>query len=708
MSFHGSSRRIAFAGGLTALLVLTLMSQTVTRAQPPKGPTVTAAPQAPTINTPANLGAKRGAAVELTLTGTNLTDPVGVLLSCPGEVTIPTDNKNGTDPARLRVKVELPADCPIGLHTIRVVTKHSVSNFRPFVVDEFPTLPEVETNHSKDNPQAIEVPVVVTGRTDAEASDYFKFKVNAGQTLTFEVLARRIGSPLDPIIVLHDGKTKRELVALYADDTPGLQSDCRLTHTFKEGGEFLIEVRDTTYRGGADYYYRLRIGDFPGATTAFPVAIQHGTSAKVGFAGPDTADIPAVSVMAPAEPSLAAVYATPKRGAASGWPVPVRLSDMPELTEQEPNNEPAKANKLPVPGGVSARFEKPGDVDHFAVMCKKGVKYTASAMTYEINTPSEVLIRVLDGKGAEVGRSNPAQANAHVEFTTAADGEYVIACEQLNFLSGPNEIYHLAVQPVAGDFTITLALDRAEAAAGDGTSVMATVTRLNGYTGPIELAIAGDKALSGKTVLPAGQTIAFVPLFVKAGTKPGAHHFRIRGLANVGERELVRFGTLTEAVKATLGGIPNPPPELLDVCAVGVTEKPPLALHLTLEPSKIEKGKSGKLIVEAKRDKAADGEISIAPLFTPPNITPAAKPIAKGQTKGEIAVTVAAGAAAGPTPITFRATTKIGGKDYAFVLPAVVIDVVEPKKKEEPKKDPPKKKDEPKKKEKGGAGGSQP
>ena len=259
------------------------------------------------------MGAKCGSTTELTLTGTNLTDPVGVLLSCPGTVTIPTDNKNGTDAAKLRVKVQLPNDCPIGLFTIRVATKNGVSNFRPFVVDELPIVPEVATNRAKDTAQAINIPAVVTGHTDTEASDYFQFKVNAGQTLTFEVLARRIGSPLDPIVVLHDAKTKRELVALYADDTPGLQSDCRLTHTFKEAGEFLVEVRDTTYRGGADYFYRLRIGDFPGVTTAFPVAVQHGTTSQVGFAGPATADIAPVSIKAPVEPSLAAVYATPKR-----------------------------------------------------------------------------------------------------------------------------------------------------------------------------------------------------------------------------------------------------------------------------------------------------------------------------------------------------------------------------------------------------------
>jgi hypothetical protein len=687
---------IAFIGFVSGLVMLASGNIPTAMGQP-KPPVMTPAPQTPTLTTPANLGVKKGETAELTLTGTNLADPLNVLLSCPGKVTIPTDNKNGTEPAKLRVKVELPADCPIGLHTIRVATKQGVSNFRPFVVDEFPIVAETETNRTKETAQVVSFPVVITGRSDTEASDYFKVKVAAGQTLTFEVIARRLGSPLDPIVLLHDAKTNRALLELYADDTPGLQSDCRITHTFKEAGEFLVEVRDTVYRGGPDYFYRLRIGEFPGVTTAFPVAIQRGQTAKVGFAGPGAADIPSVSIKAPTDPVLVAVYVTPKRsGGGSGWPVPVLLSDWPEIIEQEPNDEPAKANKLPVPGGVSAKFDKPHDVDHFAIVGKKGQKLVAAAQTYEINTPTEVLIRILDAKGTEIARSNPALPAARVEFTPSADGEYVIACEHLNYLAGPNEIYHLTVQPVAPDFDIVLTLDRCEAAAGNGTAVMATVNRLNGYAGPVELSIFGDAALSGSVTLPAGQTFAFVPLLVKAGTKPGAYSYQVQGKITANGQPVIRFGNLLDLVKANLGGMSNPPPELLVGCAVCVVEKPAFALKLTADPTSMEKGKAGKIVIEATRGEGSDGDIVVAPLFIPPNITPAAaKPIAKGQTKGELGLTLAPAVAVGPTPLVFRATTKVGGKDYAVTPPPLVIDIIEPKKiepkKEEPKKEEPKK-----------------
>ncbi len=684
-----SSRRytwvLALAGFASGVALVMSTGQRDAVAQP-KAPVIVAAPQSPTLTTPTTLGAKPGDEVELTLTGTNLADATSVMLSCPGKVTIPTDNKNGTEAAKLRVKVSVDPKCLIGLYTVRVATKHGVSNARPFVVDALPVVASTNTNRTKDTAQAVTAPCVASGVVAVETSEFYKVKVSAGQKLAFEVLARRIGSPLDPIVVLHDAKTKRELVDLYADDTPGLQGDCRLSHIFKEAGEVLVEVRDTTHRGGADFFYRLRIGDFPGATTAFPLAAERGKPASIGFTGPDT--IPAVSVTAPT--AATAFYAAPTTGKDAGWPVPVLVTDYAQTTEKEPNDTPATANKLSVPGGVSAKFDKAKDVDHFAISGKKGQKLIVSVSTFEVNSPAEVLVRVLDAKGAQVATSNPATPVNRFEFTPAADGEYVFACEHQNFLHGPNEVYLLTVVPSGPDFNVAIAFDRTEAAAGGASAVMATVTRLNGYAGPVELSIDGDAALSGKVVVPAAQLIAFVPLFVKAGTKAGAYPFRVKATATADGTTVTRYGTLTDAVKASLGGMPNPPTELLNQCAVGVVDKPPFGVKMTFEPASIEKGKTGKILLEATRGEGGDGDIVIAPLFLPPTVVPVVKPIAKGQTKGEIGLTVQAATPTGPTPLVFRATTKVGGKDYAFTLSGT-LDVIEPKKgdlkKEEPKKD---------------------
>ncbi len=693
MSRRSAGLLSLFAFGLGILSILSTGGIRTAQGQP-KPLVVNPAPQAPTLASPVTLGMKRGGSAELVLSGTNLSDPVAVLLSCPGKAAIVPDSKGAkADSTKVKVKVEVPADAPIGFHTIRVATTHGVSNFRPFLVDDLPSVDEVATNRTKETAQAVPSSCVVNGHTDTEASDFFKVKVAAGQTLTFEVLARRIGSPLDPIVVLHDAKTRRELLDQYADDTPGLESDCRLTHGFKEAGEVLVEVRDTTYRGGAGYDYRLRIGDFPGAMTAYPLAVRRGTTTTVAFAGQGAAGILPVAVRAPADPAIAALTVSPMRAAgASGWPLPVRLSDDPQSVEQEPNNTPAKATKLPVPGGVSARFLEKGDLDHFAIAGKKGEKLVVSVWTYEVNSPAEVLVRILDGKEKEIARSSPTAVPTRVEFTPPADGPYTIACEHLNYLFGPNEIYHVAVHATAPDFDVSLPLDRCEAPAGGGTSlIVANVARLGGYAGAVELSVAGNPALSGTVVVPAGQTQTALPVLVKAGTKLGAYPFRVKATATINGKPVVRYATLLDYVKTNLGGMPNPPLDLLNGCMAAVIEKPPFSIAFTPEPKAFEKGKAAKLIATAKRDKGVDGDIVLAPLFTPPNIAVAAKPIPKGKTAGEATVTPAAAAAVGATSVVVRATTKVGGKDYAVTPPPTAIEVIAAKK-VEPKKEPPKKK----------------
>jgi hypothetical protein len=125
-----------------------------------------------------------------------------------------------------------------------------------------------------------------------------------------------------------------------------------------------------------------------------------------------------------------------------------------------------------------------------------------------------------------------------------------------------------------------------------------------------------------------------------------------------------------------------------------VVNKPSFTIKLTHDPKSVEKGKTGKVLIEATRGEGADGDIAVAPLYIPPNITPAAaKPIPKGQTKGEIGLTLTPAVAVGPTPLIFRATTKVGGKDFAITPPPLVVDIVEPKK-VEPKKEEPKKEKE--------------
>jgi len=640
-------------------------------------------PQAPSLNHPTPLGVQRGTTIELNLTGVNLADPTGVLTSFPAKVTIPTDANNGKDAGKLRVKLEVPADAPLGFHTIRVATKTGLSNARLFCVDELPQVAESEANHAIAMPQVVPVPCVVTGRTDAEKSDYFKIAATAGQRLTFEILGRRLGSALDPILMLHDAKTGREIPGLYSDDAAGLQSDARLTYTFPAAGEYVIEVRDTTHKGGADFYYRLRIGDFPCATTAFPVAVKRGAKASIAFAGPLVDGAAPVEITASADPSVAAVSVAPKfANGPSGWPVAVEISDIDEIAEVEPNNEIAKATKLPVPGGVTGRFLEKSDVDYYSLAAKKGVKYTVAAETIEIGSPAEVYVIVKDAKGAELAKSNPAAATKF-DWVAPADGDFFVAVEHLNYAHGPSEVYHLTVTTPEPGFDVTLSLDRFEVGPG-GTGVIpvSSITRRD-FAGPIELSVVGPAGVTGSVTVPNAPPqpnipVALLPVTVAAGTPAGVYPIQVRAKASINGKDYVRVAQAGGVMKTNLANLPFPPASLSTHVALAVTDAPVFTLAVKFAQPDAIRGMPATATVTATRAAGFAEEIVLTPVAMPPNVAPVMKNIAKGTNEIQIVLNPAANAPLGAFPISFRGQGKSANRDFAYFAAPASLSIALP------------------------------
>ncbi|MGH7222976.1 MAG: PPC domain-containing protein, partial [Gemmataceae bacterium] len=441
-------------------IALVLFSTCIGDGQAQKRPALPINPQAPVLKAAAPLGMQRGTTLNLTLTGTNLAGPTGLWTSFPvTKATIPTEGNNGKDNGKLLVRLVVPKDAPLGFHAIRLATRRGMSNLRLFCIDDLPQVLENTSNHALNMAQVVSLPCVVAGKADAETTDYFKFHVAAGQRLSFEILGRRLGSSFDPQLQILDANG-REVPGAFSNDAPGLQTDARLTCTFKTAGNYVAAVRDVSYRGGDDFHYRLRIGDFPCATTTLPLAVKRGSKMTVRFAGPNVAGVAPVEVAAPTDPAIEFLSLAP-RGANGlhGWPVNLALSDVEEKLEQEPNNEAAKANRIPVPGAVTGRFEQKGDSDAFVFTLKKGVRYILEVQTHELGSPTDVYMTLRDAKGAQLQVSDPTKA-ARLDFKPPADGDYTLHVEHLHLWGGPDEVYRISVAAYEPGFDLTVALDR--------------------------------------------------------------------------------------------------------------------------------------------------------------------------------------------------------------------------------------------------------
>jgi hypothetical protein len=133
-------------------------------------------------------------------------------------------DKNGTDPATVTYRLTVPPDAQLGVGAVRLRTGNGVSNVRLMLIDDLPSIARVGTNKSMAAAQVLAPPVAVDGACDPESSDFYKITAASGQRISIEVYARRLGSPLDPIVRLLNS-AGREVA--FSDDEPALRTSTR-------------------------------------------------------------------------------------------------------------------------------------------------------------------------------------------------------------------------------------------------------------------------------------------------------------------------------------------------------------------------------------------------------------------------------------------------------------------------------------------------
>jgi hypothetical protein len=638
-------------------------------------------PQPPTLKPIFPFGIRRGTTLDLTLTGTELAEPTGVWTSFPARVSIPSTGNNGKEPSKLAIRIDVPGDAPVGFHGLRLATRHGISNLVLFCIDDLPQVVETSTNHTKDKAQAVPVPCTIVGRADAEVTDFFRITVAAGQRLSFEVLGRRLGSTFDPLLTLYDPRTGKELPGGHDTGAPGRQTDPCLTYTFAGAGDYLVAVRDVSYKGGADYHYRLRIGDFPCATTPMPMAVTRGESkTSISFAGRNVEGVDAQEVTVPADATADVLALAPRRSdGVCGWPVYLTVSNLPEILEREPNDSPGQAQRITLPVGISGRFAIRGDRDYFLFAARKGEKYTIEAHTAEHGSPSEVYLTVRDKTGKQLLASDPNKA-PRLTFTAPAEGDYLVVVEHLLYWGGPAETYRLTIDSGKFGFQLSLTSDRFRIPQGGTTSIPVLVTRA-GYTGPIEVRVVGAAGVSGKATVPAGQpkkdgTVGVnLPVQVAEDAMVGPVSFHIEGRAVVAGQPVITHATVRALRSKDLANLPLPPPSLDTQLGLAITEKAPFTVQATLASPSVKRGKGVPFTVQVTRSAGFTGPITLVATGLPANVSAKLTPIAEGANEGKGEVKTSGKAPPGSYPVTVVGVASHQGKTYSARAAAVALKI---------------------------------
>lgn len=221
--------------------------------------------EAPKVVVVVPLAVTPGVKTKLAIRGLKLDEAVEIRCSAPEASvrilkTAKTPVGNNQDPNRLgdtlvEAEITLPKETPAGEVLLQVLTPTAeVPPHRLLVNGDPPPITEKEPNNGFRQAQPIAVPQLLDGMINQPQDvDVFKIEGQQGQKLVFEVLAARLGSPVDASLTLHDASGQ---IIASADDSAD-SVDPRLEVTLPRTGTYYLSLIDVHDQGGAQYVYRL-------------------------------------------------------------------------------------------------------------------------------------------------------------------------------------------------------------------------------------------------------------------------------------------------------------------------------------------------------------------------------------------------------------------------------------------------------------------
>ena len=388
-------------------------------------------------------------------------------------------------------QLTIDAQAATGFRRWRVWTSQGVTPTMKFVVGDLPEIVEQEID-GRPIPQAVKLPVTINGRIyPREDIDIWTFQAKAGQYYVCEVMAQRLGSPLDSRLIIVDpsGKT-------VAQNTDGIGKDSRLRFQATQDGLYQVHIHDVEFQGLQHYVYRLSIRDGFFVDHVYPLGGRRGST------------IP-VQLFSQGEPPRQMQLAMPKTGPAKQLSsvnvdgkasnrFALDVSDLPEFQETFSDQDASEGGKCEVPAVINGRISKPGQVDTWHFIGQKDVTLQFDLLAERLGSPLDSVLRLLDADGKQLAHSDDmskAVSDSQFKFKLPADGRYTIEVkERFATRGGLQYAYRLYVAPqttVSAGFSLQLPADAITLDRGAEAKLKIVATRQGGFAGPIVLSLQG-------------------------------------------------------------------------------------------------------------------------------------------------------------------------------------------------------------------------
>ena len=407
----------------------------------------------PNIDSVLPRGGMRGEEVLIMIEGSRLRKPLGLTWYKEGieGIRISPVNDEGS---KVVAHVRITPACSVGEHAFRIRTSGGYSDIRTFYVGPFPSVAEQEPNNEFDAPQVIAANWTIAGRVESEDVDYFRIYASKGEVLSAEIEAMRLGGVMfDPYLSLLDSN-RFELAV--SDDTPLLGQDGFVSVIVPEDGEYIVEVRETAYRGGGNNLYRLHVGEFPRPTAVYPAGGLPGETLdmtfipRVGAAIVCTVELPESA----GDHFLAIPGSMPPPS-----PNAIRVQTYASVLEKEPNNQWTNATVYAgeAPVAFNGIINTEGDVDWFSFDAKQGQNLMAHIYARRLHTSLDSVIAIKGPGGDDIQQNDDANGlDSGIAFVAPSNGQYSIHVRDKLSKGRKDFVYRLEITFEEPSFSISL------------------------------------------------------------------------------------------------------------------------------------------------------------------------------------------------------------------------------------------------------------
>lgn len=461
------------------------------------------------------------------------------------------DSQRAEDyPKDMAGQIQIAKDASLGLRYWRLWTSQGATASMKFVVGDLPEIVEQEID-GDPVPTPVTLPITINGRIfPREDVDIWTFTAKKGQSVWCEVDAARLGSSLGARLEIRDRAGRR----VAESDDKG--ADPRVRFTAPADGEYQVRIFDAQFSGGQTYIYRLTLTSDPVIERFFPLGGKRGSTVQIQ---PSGQGVPATTmpVAIPAGVKDTFVFSPDIGGRASSiW---LDVDDHPEFIEGQAQGA------LAVPAVLNGVISKPGEIDTWSIVGKKGAPLEFDLRAARLDSPLDGVVTISDGAGKQLMRADAVagQLDPSFTFTPPADGVYVVRVEdRFRTRGGPEFAYRLRITPPpTPDFRLTIAADPRANQGGDAVTVLRgkdaklkiNAERIGGFKEPIALTIEGLPAgvTSPAATIGAGQTSVELTFKVDAAAKIAPAHLKIVGAAKLNGQD-VRRAAVTRGPRGSI------------------------------------------------------------------------------------------------------------------------------------------------------------